>query len=245
METLNTKQATKKVTEKKATELNKQLLNAILTPSIDLKKQVVKDIQISLFDTLLSEVKNLGGANLTFELEVKKLDVQKLFINKQLSSKQKTELLKLINSYLKDIKTNIKITTLVDKESNKKELNEKQIFVKQVSEETRPLSQIIKAIKEVNKTNERYNFIFKKDFNLCIVNSFYSLSQFNNLLTKGNFHTETSIVSILDKLEKIDDTVLISHYESKGREINAIINAFKLGTLTLSEALNQFEGVKK
>lgn len=245
METLNKKQETKKVTEKKATELNKQLLNAILTPKIDLKKQVEKDVQISLFDKLLSEVTNLGRANLSFELELKKIDIQKLFINKQLSSKQKTELVKLINSFLKSINTRIKIDTYVNKESNKKELNEKQVFVKQVSEEVRPLSQIIKAIKEVNKTNERYNFIFKKDFNLCIVNSFYSLSQFNNLLTKGNFHTETSIVSILDKLEKVTDIVLISHYENKGREINAIINAFKLGTLTLSECLTQFEDIKK
>ena len=241
MENLATKQATKKATS----NASKKVINAILTPSIDLKKQVVKDIQISLFDKLLSEVKNLGSANLSFELEIKKIDIQKLFINKQVSSKQKIELIKLINSFLKDIKMNIKITTLVDKESNKKELNEKQIFVKQVSEETRPLSQIIKAIKEVNKTNERYNFIFKKDFNLCIVNPFYSLSQFNALLTKGNFHTETSIVSILDKLEKIEDIVLISHYESKGREINQIVNAYKLGTLTLSECLTQFEDIKK
>lgn len=244
METSATKQGTKKVTEKKATELNKQLLNAILTPSIDLKKQVVKDVQITLFDKLLSEVKNLGSANLSFELEIKKIDIQKLFINKQISSKQKTDLVKLINSFIKDIKTNIKITTLVDKESNKKELSEKQLFVKEVNEITRPISQIIKAVKEVNSKNERYNFIFKKDFNICIVNPFYSLSQFNNLLTKGNFHTETSIVSILDKVEKLD-SVLTSHYESKGREINAIINAFKLGTLTLSECLTQFEDVKK
>lgn len=240
METLNKKQATKKVTS----NTSKQVIDAILTPSIDLKKQVIKDVQISLFDTLLSEINTFGGANLTFELELKKIDIQKLFINKQISSKQKTELVKLINSFLKSINTRIKIDTYVNKESNKKELNEKQIFVKQVSEEVRPLSQIIKAIKDVNAKNERYNFIFKRDFNLCIVNSFYSLSQFNALLTKGNFHTETSIVTILDKIEKLDD-VLTSHYESKGREINAIINAFKLGTLTLSEALNQFEDVKK
>ena len=133
---------------------------------------------------------------------------------------------------------------MVEKESNKKELSEKQIFVKQVSEEVRPISQIIKAVKQVNAKNERYNFIFKKDFNICIVNPFYSITQFNNLLTKGNFHTETAIVSILDKIEKLD-TVLVSYYENKGREINAIINAFKLGTLTLSECLTQFEDIKK
>ena len=242
METLNAKQGTKKVVTKKA---SKQILDAILTPSIDLKKQILKDVQISLFDTLLSEVKSLGIANLSFELELKKIDIQKLFVNKQITSKQKTELVKLINSFLKSINTRVKIDTYVNKDANRKELNEKQIFVKQVTEETRPLSQIIKAIKQVNATNERYNFIFKSDFNLCIVNSFYSLSQFNNLLTKGNFHTETSIVSILDKLEKITETALISHYENKGREINQIINAYKSGTLTLSEALNQFEDVKK
>jgi len=241
METLNTKQGTKKVIN---TTKASEIVNAILTPSTDLKKQVIKDVQITLFDKLLSEIKTFGSAKLSFELEIKKIDIQKLFVNKQVSSKQKSELIKLINTFLKDIKTNIKIDTLVSKESNKKELSEKQIFVKDVQEITRPISQVIKAIKEVNKTNERYNFIFKKDFNICIVNSFYSLSQFNNLLTKGNFHTETAIVSILDKIEKLD-TVLISHYESKGREINQIINAYKLGTLTLSEALTQFEDVKK
>jgi len=240
METLNKKA----VVTKKVINTTKQIVDSILTPSIDLKKQVIKDVQITLFDKLLIEVKNLGSAKLSFELEIKKIDIQKLFINKQISSKQKTDLVKLINSFLKDIKTNIKITTLVEKESNKKELSEKQLFVKQVSEEVRPISQIIKAIKEVNSKNERYNFIFKKDFNICIVNSFYSITQFNNLLTKGNFHTETSIVSILDKVEKLD-SVLVSHYESKGREINQIINAYKLGTLTLSECLTQFEDIKK
>lgn len=184
-------------------------------------------IEISLMDDVLN-------------LELKKVEIRNFCENKQLTTKVKNDLLKVINTKLKAIKESAKVEILVKNESTKKERTDKQKFVLSVCENSRSLSSLINAIKKANKGVNRYSFLYKKTFNLSLINSFLSLNQFNRLLRNGDFYTESEIVTILDKIEKIDDFKILELYTIKGQAIKEIYKTFLNGSLTFENSLKEF-----
>jgi hypothetical protein len=219
-------------------ELN-QVLNVeskkvnLLTEAINNTNEVKRtlsenlSIEISLIDDVLN-------------LELKKVEIRNFCENKQLSTKVKNDLLKDINTKLKSIKEIAKVEILVKKESTKKERTEKQTFVLSVCENSRSLSSLINAIKKANKGVNRYSFLYKKTFNLSLINSFLSLNQFNRLLRNGDFYTESEIVTILDKIEKIEDFKLLELYTNKGQTIKDVYKSYLSGAINFEGALKEF-----
>lgn len=205
------------------------LLTEAITNTNEVKKTLAENLsaEINLIDDVLN-------------LELKKVEVRNFCENKQISTKVKNDLLKVINTKLKAIKEMAKIDVFVKKESTKKERTEKQTFVLSVCENSRSLSSLINAIKKANKGVNRYSFLYKKTFNLSLINSFLSLNQFNKLLRNGDFYTETEIVTILDKIEKIDDFKILELYTNKGQTIKEIYKTFLDGSLTFESALKEF-----
>lgn len=201
-----------------------------------------KEIEVPLLDKLKAEILAFISEGNILNLEFKKLELSNLVDNKQIKSKDKNELRKLINKALIGFKLEVKEAVLIEKQSKQKPLTNKQEYVKNVSEQTRSLSSIIKGTKAVNKGNFRYSFLYKKYFTLSVVNGYFTLSQFNHLLTKGNFFTESSIISILDKIEKLE-AVEYNAKELRGKQVTEIYNNYNLGLITFSEAIKQFNGL--
>ena len=205
------------------------LLTEAINNTNEIKRTLSEDLKVQI--SLINDVLNL---------ELKKVEIRNFCENKQLSTKVKNDLLKDINTKLKSIKEIAKVEILVKKESTKKERTEKQTFVLSVCENSRSLSSLINAIKKANKGVNRYSFLYKKTFNLSLINSFLSLNQFNRLLRNGDFYTESEIVTILDKIEKIEDFKVLELYTNKGQLIKDVYKSFLNGSLTFEGALKEF-----
>lgn len=205
------------------------LLTEAITNTKEVKRTLAENLSIEI--ELINDVLNF---------ELKKVEIRNFCENKQISTKVKNDLLKVINTKLKAIKEVAKIDVFVKKESTKKERTEKQTFVLSVCENSRSLSSLINAIKKANKGVNRYSFLYKKTFNLSLINSFLSLNQFNRLLRNGDFYTETEIVTILDKIEKIDDFKILELYTNKGQTIKGIYKSYLDGSFTFESALKEF-----
>ena len=187
----------------------------------------------------------LSGLNETDKIELEKIAIKAQFELKQLTNKEKIELLKLANNKIKSIKLDLSIKNKVQKNETRKAKSEKKIFVDTVASETRSLSSIINATKKANKGLNRYSFLYKKHFSLSMINSFLSLNQFESLLINGDFYTESSIITILDKIEKIDDSLIFEFYTKQGTGIKQIYKDFIEGLITFNDALNLFIEAKK
>jgi hypothetical protein len=219
---------------------NNVLTESIVSPKLDLLKESVNSTN-EVKRTLSEDLKvQISLINDILNLELKKVEIRNFCENKQLSTKVKNDLLKDINTKLKSIKEIAKVEILVKKESSKKERTEKQTFVLSVCENSRSLSSLINAIKKANKGINRYSFLYKKTFNLSLINSFLSLNQFNRLLRNGDFYTESEIVTILDKIEKIEDFKLLELYTNKGQLIKDVYKSYLSGAINFEGALKEF-----
>lgn len=217
-------------------------MNAMTTELTKVQNQltesIVNEIKKPLFDELKDKVK-LSNEVLT--LNVLKLEIANMQLTKVIKSKEKVELFKLINSKLKLINDSAKVELMDKKESTKKPLTDKQTKVQNLSNEVRSISKLVKGAKVLEDSKAEYSFLFKKSFSVSIINSFFTLNDFNSFLTKGDFLTESKFVSILDKVAKLNnDVLLVAFHVERGGKINAIKNAYVNGEISFKDALNQF-----
>jgi hypothetical protein len=173
----------------------------------------------------------------------------------KLENKENKSLCKAINTVLNEIRISDlkrKSIELDDKKAKflKKDLSEKQIYRNKLKGEFNSIFQILKVIKEVDKSEgtKKFKSVYSKSFHVSMINVFLTENQFLQVVKNGRQFSLSIALNSIEKIESVYDTkesVLIDSLLNKGEEINALITSVVKNECTIETAFNQFLELKK
>jgi hypothetical protein len=173
----------------------------------------------------------------------------------KLENKDNKQLCKAINVVLNEIRISdlkSKSIELDDKKAKflKKDLSEKQVYRNKLKGEFNSIFQILKVIKEVDKSEgtKKFKSLYSKTFHVAMINVFLTENQFLQVLKNNRQFSLSIALNSIEKIESVYDTkesILIDSLLTKGEEINALITSVVKNECTIETAFNQFLELKK
>jgi hypothetical protein len=175
----------------------------------------------------MKNLKNqIETTNVVTELITLKVTVK----NSKLENKDKLSLQTMINKKVCILKLDEQKSKLNERNEKQKPLTEKTTFKKDIKVNLLSLNNIVTTIKKADKERifegkeivSKYKFLFAKGFNNTTFYGLITLSQFNKLITKGEFFNSDTITENCERLAKKD----FSEIESicnKGYKVKELI----------------------
>jgi hypothetical protein len=205
---VNAPKMTRKIESAKIESNSINLLNA------------VKNDEMNNFSLLIKDSNNIESLN-----ELK----NKITIS-SLTSKDKLNLKKVINSKVFNIKIECTTINLIEKNKDIIPLTEKASFKNQVGKNLLNLNNIIKAIKTEDKArifdgvkiSSKYSFLFNRQFTNSVFYSFLTLRQFSKLSIKDDIFNHNSIIEYCERIVKFDSIKLEIQAE-RGKQIYELL----------------------
>jgi hypothetical protein len=180
----------------------------------------VKNDEMNNFSLLIKDSNNIESLN----------ELKNNITISSLTSKDKLNLKKVINSKVFNINIECTSIKLIEKNKDIKPLTEKASFKNQVGKNLLNLNNIIKAIKTEDKArifdgvkiSSKYSFLFNRQFTNTVFYSFLTLRQFSKLSIKDDIFNHNSIIEYCERIVKFDSIKLEIQAE-RGKQINELL----------------------